>query len=55
MARVIGDPDVADPLDPGVRPGMEHGIVQDAIDGDRGADAKRERKDCGEAEGRGCG
>src|SRR5947209_5343720 len=50
MAGVVRDPDVADSLDPGVRPGMEHSIIENAVDGDRGADAKGERKDCGEGE-----
>ena len=52
MAGVVRDPDVADSLDPGVRPRMEHSIVQDAVNGDCGADAKGERKDCGEGEAR---
>ena len=52
MAGAVGDLDVADSLDPGVGPGVEHSIVQDAVDGDCGADAKCERKDGGEGEAR---
>src|SRR5580692_3086804 len=52
MAGGVRDRNVADSLDPGVRPGVEHSIVKDAVDCDRGSDAKGERKDCGEREAR---
>jgi hypothetical protein len=52
MAGVVREPDVADPLDPSVRPRMEHSVVQDAVDSDCSANAEGERKDCGEREAR---
>src|SRR5205814_231217 len=52
MTGVVRERDVTNSLDSGVRPRMEHSVVQDAVDGDCGADAKRERKYCGEREAR---
>ena len=42
MAGVVRHPDIADPLDSRVRPGMKHRVIKDAIDGDGGADSERE-------------
>jgi hypothetical protein len=51
VASVVSNPDVADPVDSRVRPGMEHRVIEDAVNGNGGADAKGERKDRGEGEG----
>ena len=50
MAGVVRNPDVADPVDSRVRPGVKHRVIKDAIDGDGGAYSKRERQDRGEGE-----
>jgi hypothetical protein len=49
-AGVIRNPDVADPFDSRVRPGMEHSVVEDAVDSNGCADAEGERKDRGKGE-----
>src|SRR4051794_10356200 len=52
MTGVVREPDVAYSLDPRVRPRMEHSIVEDAVNRDCGADAKHQRKNCGERKAR---
>ena len=51
-AGIVRNPDVADPVDPRIRPGMEHRGVQDAVDSNRGAYAEGERKDRGKGKSR---
>jgi hypothetical protein len=50
VAGVVRRPDVADPVDSRVRPGMEHSIVEDAVDSNGCTNAKGERKDRGKRE-----
>src|SRR5204862_2566767 len=52
MPGIVRDPDIADPFDPGIGPGVKHSVIKNAIDRNRGANAKRKRQDRGEGEGR---